>query len=198
MANFRSDTLIRQMRKRRGLTQEQLAEGICSKDTLSRIESGTRPPSRHVFNSLMQRLGENPDRYYKTLVTADDLRVMETRDTITQLVKDDKFEEAGKILAEAEKDPAFEDEENRQFLIRTRATIAQDVDKDYPRAYALALEAISLTRPRFNENDIASYVLTYDEIATINTLALLYAEERLEMGGGNTRHRNMAKAQGIA
>lgn len=48
---------IRGLRKRAGLTQEQLAEGICSPVSVSRIENGRQMPSRPVLDALLARLG---------------------------------------------------------------------------------------------------------------------------------------------
>ena len=49
---------IHDERKRKGYTQEELAEGICTTSTLSKIENGSREPSAHIYEALMQRLGE--------------------------------------------------------------------------------------------------------------------------------------------
>lgn len=48
---------IRGLRKKAGLTQEQLAEGICSPVSISRIENGRQMPSRPVLDALLARLG---------------------------------------------------------------------------------------------------------------------------------------------
>ncbi len=49
--------LIRMYRLRRGLTQEELAQGICSTSELSKIETGNRVPSAEIFMALMKALG---------------------------------------------------------------------------------------------------------------------------------------------
>lgn len=49
---------IHDERKRKGYTQEELAEGICTTGTLSKIENGSRVPSAGTYEALMQRLGE--------------------------------------------------------------------------------------------------------------------------------------------
>ena len=47
---------IRQARREKGLTQEQLAEGICSPITVSRIENGHQMPSKAILDALLSRL----------------------------------------------------------------------------------------------------------------------------------------------
>lgn len=57
MAIFPLGAIIRNRREELGLTQEDLADGICSVPTLSRIENGERMPLTNIYEMLMQRLG---------------------------------------------------------------------------------------------------------------------------------------------
>lgn len=54
--NSLGDTL-RQLRKQKGLSQEDLAEGICSPVSVSRIENGNQIPSQPVLEALLEKLG---------------------------------------------------------------------------------------------------------------------------------------------
>ena len=58
MAKYSVGEYIYNVRKRKGYTQEELAEGICTTGTLSKIENGNRTPSYRIYEALMQRLGE--------------------------------------------------------------------------------------------------------------------------------------------
>ncbi len=49
--------IIYTLRKKAGLTQEALAEGICSPISVSRIENGNQMPSGRVLEKLLERLG---------------------------------------------------------------------------------------------------------------------------------------------
>ena len=57
MAKYMVGDYIYDLRKLRGYTQEELAEGICTTSTLSKIENGGRTPSPATYEALMQRLG---------------------------------------------------------------------------------------------------------------------------------------------
>lgn len=52
--------IIRSLRKQAGLSQEELADGICSPVSISRIENGTQMPSGNVLDETMEaiRMGE--------------------------------------------------------------------------------------------------------------------------------------------
>lgn len=56
MSNNTMGEIIRSLRKRAHITQEELAEGICSPISVSRIENGTQMPSNHVLEVLLSRL----------------------------------------------------------------------------------------------------------------------------------------------
>ena len=72
--------LIRQMRRKRNLTQQELSEGIISKSVLSRIENGQAEPDIFVLHALFQRLGKSllpfeivvSNKEYERLLQNDD------------------------------------------------------------------------------------------------------------------------------
>lgn len=61
---------IRTLRRSSRLTQEDLAKGICSPVSISRIENGHQMPSRNVLTALLSRLGismyQMCNEYYKS------------------------------------------------------------------------------------------------------------------------------------
>lgn len=57
MAIQNAGATIREARRKAGLTQEQLAEGVCSTLSLSRIENGTAGVSPSTFQALMTHTG---------------------------------------------------------------------------------------------------------------------------------------------
>ena len=56
MAVYPVCSLIKELRKRNGLTQADLCWNLCDNTTLSRIETGTLLPSAQLAGCLMQRL----------------------------------------------------------------------------------------------------------------------------------------------
>ena len=55
MPIFQFGYIIRNRREELGYTQEDLADGICSVPTLSRIENGERMPTKEHFEMLDKR-----------------------------------------------------------------------------------------------------------------------------------------------
>ena len=61
--------VIRNLRKECNMTQEDLADGICSTVSLSRIENGMQMPSSQTLDKLLDKLGTSTYQicniYYK-------------------------------------------------------------------------------------------------------------------------------------
>lgn len=56
MIYYRLGEVIRELRSRLHMTQEELAGGICSVSTIAKIESGSQMPSGRVAEALLRRL----------------------------------------------------------------------------------------------------------------------------------------------
>lgn len=59
-----SNECLRQLRKSQDMSQERLSEGICTWETLSRIENGVRKPNRNKLHMLLEKLGSDRRTYY--------------------------------------------------------------------------------------------------------------------------------------
>ena len=57
MANYNVGSLIKRLRKQRGLTQEELAYPLIDRATLSKIESGKTMPNNKTLETLLEKLG---------------------------------------------------------------------------------------------------------------------------------------------
>lgn len=112
-----TNELIKELRESKGISQEELCEGICARETLSRIESGKRNPNKKNFFAMLKKMGVGRETYYGYIV-ADEYYLYEA--VRTYYMREGKTQ---KILERAER--AFEELEknldrsyllNRQFL----------------------------------------------------------------------------------
>lgn len=84
---------IRYYRKTKGLTQEELAQGICSVSYLSKIEKGDAKSSEEVINLLCDRLGISPEE-------VDESKILEMLNEWNMMMVDRQFEEASNTYIE--------------------------------------------------------------------------------------------------
>lgn len=174
MQNFFLGDYIRQRRLELGLTQEQVCKGICEPITLSRIENGKQTPSRVRINAILQRLDLPDDRYY-ALLTKNELEIEALEKEIVACNVTGRVEEG---IAKLEKLKAFAEEESliQQFIIRSRLLLGQ-VEKRYTPQEEIEIltQAIHLTVPDFDIEEIEKKLYTRDEIKIINQIANAYS-----------------------
>ena len=82
---YLSNEIISTHRLSKSLSQEELSEGICSPETLSRIESGKRTPNARNFHALMTKLDTNLD-YYNEDIDTDNYWVLEKKMSLDRML----------------------------------------------------------------------------------------------------------------
>jgi len=177
MATYCAGVLISELRKRRGITQEKLAEGICDRRTISYIESGSISPSKYVFEQLMHRLGIDPQRFSSYIASKEELYFDEMRDKIAQLLRESKTDEIMDLLESMEKKKSFRNNKFvLQYILKIRAwIIAGGMDwhnASDSKLLPLIEEAIHLTVENFDIQQIGSELYTVIEIDLIRMYGL--------------------------
>jgi len=90
--------MITILRERAGLTLGQLCEGICSKPTLMRIESGETQGHILTLEALLQRLGRDVNLYHNFFLSKEDFITIQLRDRIYILIIERRYSEALVLL----------------------------------------------------------------------------------------------------
>ena len=172
---------IKRRRLELDLTQEQLCQGICTPITISRLENGKYPPSYHLVNALLERLDLPTDRYY-ALLSKNEMDIESLRKRIVACnlrfehsLGDEKVQARTEVLQAHKELEALIDKDdmiNRQLILRSRVIIGkEDGPYSFEEQQALLLEAIHLTCPCFDLNDISHGLYTANEIKIISHLA---------------------------
>ena len=177
MALFNAGLIIRETRIAQGLSQEKLAEGICSRHTVVKIEAGTRKPEWAIFGALARRLGLEPDMFYNTIVTEQDAKVVKAYNECLRASGRDYVAFAA-VIDEMEKDDAF----NKGFGLFTykRAMISKylfpqfSTPENLQIAMDIAIDVLCTSRPKFDISNFSDYYLTHDEMHTLFQIAVIY------------------------
>lgn len=168
---------IRKHRKALKLTQLKLSEGICDPVTISRIERGTQMPNRDLLNALFERLGLPSDRIFVAL-SEQELKISELQNKIItcNIARDTKkglkyIDELRKIINENE------DVINRQFILYSRVVLGtQEGAYRFNEKLKMVMEAIRMTVPAFDINNICEGLYSINEIKIINLIGLIYSD----------------------
>lgn len=176
---------IKKRRLELGLTQEQLCEGICEPITVSRLENGKQTPSRNRINALLERLDMPADRYY-ALLSKNELDIDALQKEIIsynvrfEKATADEKPEIRKLALDAHKklEAIIDDDDtlSKQFILRSRVFVGtEDGEYSFDEKIRMLTEAIRITSPRFELDEISRGLYTTDEIKIINLLALAYS-----------------------
>lgn len=113
--------LIKQLRKKYGLTQAQLAEDVCSIRHLRRIESGDFEPSVYVVHKLSSKLNIDLNEFYKKVYSNTSIETEKYSEQIIQNLIESNFEKVSELIALLENHPDFQSNANKALLYHAKA-----------------------------------------------------------------------------
>ena len=176
---------VRQRRVDLGLTQGQLCEGICEPITISRLENGKQVPSYTRIKALLERLGLPGSRYFALLSKNEErmetLRKDIRADVICFERAEDKDrpqirEQALAKLEELEQLAEPDDQVCRQHILSSKVSLGKpDGPYSFEERLDMLMEAIRLTVPRFDLEEIKLGRYSMAETTVINQIARCYA-----------------------
>lgn len=154
-----------------GLSQEELADGIISSASLSRIESGTRIPRKENLQAILQRLGYS-DAVAGHVFEKEDLRAFLMKYELRQAYILNDFGRTEQLLKEYKSLYADLNPIDRQ-IYETIDTLLSLHNKETSNIDALnRLEsALRLTCPKYTRDNLPKF-LTFEEILILNNVAL--------------------------
>jgi len=139
------DEVLSRNRKYRGYSQEELSEGICTPETLSRIETARRTPNVGTFRALAEKLSMREDYYYSNIET-DDLSLLDQEWQVTTLIMNRQWEQAEKAVGEMAEKLDLSRNCNRQYVEITRFIIDCAVGRiPVERQFEIAREILTIT-----------------------------------------------------
>jgi transcriptional regulator with XRE-family HTH domain len=176
MALYNVGDYIHDVRKRRGITQEELADGICSAGTLSRIENNSQTPTARTYCALMERLGEAP-HLFSVFTNVEEIRSYKMSRRILRQISNHHLNGVDELLKDYTENIGEKNQIALQFAIYAKA-ICRSKRKDNPKQICRELQkALQLTMQEDVYNGIykKKRILTSDEILIWNNIAIQYS-----------------------
>lgn len=178
MANYRAGDVIRLTRNAVGMTQEQLSDGICSVETLSRLENGKHAVKQSVYEQLMARMERDTRKSYAVCVSKD-MELLEERIWLEDALSKHEYERA-EIYLDIVKRKIEDSCISRQYVERLEGVVGYRLGRIGAEELVQKLEkAIRITVPDYEchlyiENKERVYPFTELEIYTLMSLASAY------------------------
>lgn len=163
---------IRSLRKRARLTQEGLAEGICSPVSISRIENGHQMPSRTVLDALLKRLGTNTYQICNVYYQSErQLAFEQAALKANGMLLRGQIDAAEKVLFSLREDSKSSPQSEQTFLLLD-ADIALRRGDDAQGAYDQLVRALHLTQPSLNLDEFRGMQLSPREANVIDVMVV--------------------------
>lgn len=185
----RFGSYISTLRQKKGLRQEQVCEGLCTKQQLSCYEKGVRTAAWLLQGALLERLGVGAEDYEQYLGYIDydhwearqrilcDITYGETRQAAQSLK-----EYRAAYVEHPRGRKTVSDRLERQFCLTMQAQIRRQEGAGREELYRILEEAVKLTVPLPREKSLEGRVLSLKE------LNLLLEMEQYREGGGREGH----------
>ena len=196
--------IIQRNRKAKGMTQEELSDGICAQETLARIEQGRKAHNRN-FIRLAERLSWTKKKLTNEIGVWD-YSVLEKKHEIDWLMSRYQYKEAKEKLLEF---PCPDTVEGRQFYLYKLAATEMELGEKRPEeALKLYEKALAMTLQVESIEKIREYVLTRQEVVILNGIAISYAKmgkrdvsieiyQKILRGYDESKIRKQFKAYGL-
>ncbi len=166
-----ANLLIREARIKAGLTQEQLSEGICTPQALSRIETGISNVSHVTFQALMERAGAQYGRF-PVFSSRDGFEcfygLKRVRLYLDAWQLQSAYDELGKLEAKNWADNRLYYQE--WLLLHCRLQSFSGCSP-HQENYDTLLDALHITRPAINLSAFHGLLLSQNEIQLLTLIA---------------------------
>jgi transcriptional regulator with XRE-family HTH domain len=165
---------IKELRKNSGLSQEELAESICTQAQISKIEKGDVFPYASTLYQISQKLGVDVNYFFDIGTTPRLDYVQEVFQQLKILRRNLKFEEMMDIVRAEEDNPLFlQNNKNMQLLLWHKGIYLYEVKKDLDASVKALREAIDIT-------SIKGKLLQERDLEILLSLGAIYFYEDLD------------------
>ncbi|TYR80904.1 helix-turn-helix domain-containing protein [Priestia megaterium] len=171
MREYRIGSVMRELRKMAGLTQQELSKDICTQAQISKIENGEEYPSSITLYKISKRLGVDVNYFFDTVESPRLDYVDAVKSLIRQYIRQRDYESIDHIIRKEKKSPLFQNPVNKQFLAWHEGICMYHLNKNKEQALEKLYEAIDYTRQ-------SKTFYKEREIEILNSIAIIYHEEK--------------------
>jgi transcriptional regulator with XRE-family HTH domain len=163
---------IKFLRKKQGISQKELSEGICTQAQISKIESGEVHPFSSTLFLLAKRLGVDVNHFYKVGFAPQYEYIKEVELQIRKAISHHNYEDVMDLIKVEKKNPIYQNHiEYKQFLLWHEGICAYHLLKNNEKSLQLLDEALDLTKH-------GKKILSEREVEILNSTGIIYLETK--------------------
>jgi len=175
MGNYNVGDMIRLSRIAKKMTQEELSEGVCSVETLSRIENGKHKVKSDTYRQLMEKMYQITEKNYAVCVSRD-MELIEEREYFEDAMAKHDFLKAD-IYMEQMKKLVGKDASTQRYIRRESTFLDYYMQRITAEQLVEALEELAEEvvpqYKKFLDSDVI-YPFREQEITLLKRLAVAY------------------------
>lgn len=137
--------IIKHYRIEKGLSQDELAEGICSRKYISQLETHQKVPTLFIINALSSRLGVNLYDSYAIMLQHHDIETHKKIVCLNEAFGEANFDKIRFLVDSYQALPEFQQGEPMQFLKYGECVYCSNVLQEHSKAIAIAKSALPTT-----------------------------------------------------
>ncbi|MBP5158287.1 MAG: helix-turn-helix transcriptional regulator [Treponema sp.] len=170
MEYIKAGQFIRELRKRKGMSQEELCMGLCEPPTMSKIEKGRQYPNKKLLDALLVRLQEQAELQVP-LSAVDFERAQIEREAVSRIAN--REYDIMELAARYRECSPMMNNHEQQFYRLAQALYLAGIEKNWTVALDAFETAIRLTMPNYTVGtDINANMLTSMEFTILNNIAI--------------------------
>ncbi|RTR34024.1 XRE family transcriptional regulator [Robertmurraya yapensis] len=135
---------LKNIRKRAGLSQKELAAGICSQAQISKIEKDDEIPSAIILNKISKKLGVDMNYFFDIQQSHKIEYINSVKNDVYQLKKENDYSSLHKLIQKVKQNSLFQSGDDYKFLIWHEAICIHYVEKNSLKAMELLIKGLQL------------------------------------------------------
>ncbi len=152
----RIGSVIKELREYVGLTQKDLADGICTQAQISKLENNKEIPSSVTLYLISKRLGVDLNYFFNITSSPRFDYIEDFKNQVRSLIRERNYEQVLQIVKDEKNNPLFHYDEDIQFLLWHEAICEYYINKNATLSLEKLYKALSITKShhKYNEREI--------------------------------------------
>ncbi len=171
MREYRIGSVMRDLRKMEGLTQQELSRDICTQAQISKIENGEEYPSSITLYKISKRLGVDVNYFFDSVESPRLDYVDAVQSLIRQYIRQRDYDAIHNIIVKEKESPLFQNPLNKQFLMWHEGICVYYIHHNKEDALSKMYQAIELTKQ-------SATFYKEREIEILNSIGIILYEEK--------------------
>ena len=171
MSDIHIGQTIAYLRKLRKITQQQLADGICTREYIRKLENGYNQPTIYILDLLSQRLQEDIYNYHQLVEKHNDIETHVKYQEINDVLASENYELLEKIISKYENLPSFKEGEALQIIYYAKALCSYYLRDNFDDTINYCIKGLSVYKHDFNIINWNKFLYSKIELKFINSIA---------------------------